>query len=283
MNTIKLGSKGPDVGKWQGIIGVKVDNDFGPATQAATVSWQRQHKLVADGIVGPATWNAALGTKADKPTVKTPGYVADNKAYQTAVNANKNLKLGLSDREIQYVVNDARGEGFYGGGWGAISKDAAAHGLRGDEGVGSNNWGAVQGTGSGGSFPHIDYHADGSAYVGRYKRYNTPEEGFADMAKVILGGGIRKAAGAAEIRAAINKGSMREAVMAQHANGYFELAPEKYLSAMLHNYDILTVNNEWKPLLSEKGGGIFSKILSAIGIAAAAVAGGYILSRTLRG
>ncbi|MEU1601432.1 peptidoglycan-binding domain-containing protein [Streptomyces sp. NPDC005708] len=36
-----------------------VDCDFGPATKAATVAWQRDHGLSADGIPGPKTFSAA--------------------------------------------------------------------------------------------------------------------------------------------------------------------------------------------------------------------------------
>lgn len=63
-STIRVGSTGPDVVKWQQIIGTDADGKFGPNTQAKTIEWQTQHKLVADGIVGPATWQAALGDPA---------------------------------------------------------------------------------------------------------------------------------------------------------------------------------------------------------------------------
>lgn len=62
--TIRKGSTGPDVVKWQGIIGVTADGKFGPATEAATKKYQAANKLTADGIVGPKTWEFALKTFA---------------------------------------------------------------------------------------------------------------------------------------------------------------------------------------------------------------------------
>jgi peptidoglycan hydrolase-like protein with peptidoglycan-binding domain len=54
--TLKVGSKGDDVKRWQRIIGVTDDGNFGPKTKAATQAWQSSHGLVADGVVGPKTW-----------------------------------------------------------------------------------------------------------------------------------------------------------------------------------------------------------------------------------
>lgn len=58
--TLRQGSKGDKVKLWQQLMGAKVDGEFGPATKAATVKWQAENHLKADGVVGNATWGLAL-------------------------------------------------------------------------------------------------------------------------------------------------------------------------------------------------------------------------------
>jgi hypothetical protein len=55
---LKLGSKGEQVKQLQRFLGLVVDGDFGPKTEAAVKKWQQDNKLVVDGIVGTQTWNA---------------------------------------------------------------------------------------------------------------------------------------------------------------------------------------------------------------------------------
>ena len=58
---LKIGSKGNAVIMVQGVIGAKPDGDFGPKTHNLVKFWQAQHKLTADGVVGPVTWKAMFG------------------------------------------------------------------------------------------------------------------------------------------------------------------------------------------------------------------------------
>lgn len=156
---------------------------------------------------------------------------------QWAYNIAKNAGTGLAPALIQYALTVGRGEGYYGLGWGSSA------------GAGSNNWGAVQGTGDAGYFEHKDHHADGSEYITKFKKYSTPEKGFADMARILFSGGTRGTTGANAIKKAIKSGNLKAAVDAQRANGYYELAADKYLAAVKKNYDELTANLKWPKLL----------------------------------
>ena len=60
MNTIKKGSKGNAVKVWQIIIGTTADGNFGSGTESMTKTWQKNHGLKADGIVGKNSWKTGL-------------------------------------------------------------------------------------------------------------------------------------------------------------------------------------------------------------------------------
>lgn len=62
--TIKKGDRGASVAKWQRLIGVTADGNFGAGTDAATRAYQTAHGLTPDGVVGVATWGAALDDKS---------------------------------------------------------------------------------------------------------------------------------------------------------------------------------------------------------------------------
>ena len=60
MNTIKKGSKGKSVKVWQIIIGTTADGNFGSGTENMTKTWQKNHGLMADGIVGKNSFKSGL-------------------------------------------------------------------------------------------------------------------------------------------------------------------------------------------------------------------------------
>lgn len=55
---LRQGAVGDHVRELQRALGVTVDGQFGPATRAAVVAFQRRHSLLPDGIVGQMTWAA---------------------------------------------------------------------------------------------------------------------------------------------------------------------------------------------------------------------------------
>ncbi len=64
MQTLRTGSQGPDVRRWQEFLAaqgydVTPDGNFGPHTAAATKAYQQAKGLTADGVVGDGTWAAA--------------------------------------------------------------------------------------------------------------------------------------------------------------------------------------------------------------------------------
>ena len=54
--TLRRGDSGDEVKALQTLLHLGADGQFGPDTEAAARRFQRDHKMVADGIVGPKTW-----------------------------------------------------------------------------------------------------------------------------------------------------------------------------------------------------------------------------------
>ena len=64
--SIQMGDSGVYVAELQGQLAdsgyaVAADGEFGPATREAVKEFQREHGLVADGMVGPATYSQLMG------------------------------------------------------------------------------------------------------------------------------------------------------------------------------------------------------------------------------
>jgi putative chitinase len=59
--TLRRGSKGDGVKRMQVKLGLTVDGDFGPGTEAALKKWQAANGLTADGVAGAKTLAKLLG------------------------------------------------------------------------------------------------------------------------------------------------------------------------------------------------------------------------------
>jgi hypothetical protein len=75
MNILRVGSSGPEVRQLQERLnatlrpspGLAPDGRFGPLTRTAVIRFQNDNRLVADGEVGPCTWNAVTGAETYRP------------------------------------------------------------------------------------------------------------------------------------------------------------------------------------------------------------------------
>lgn len=110
METLILGSTGPNVKLIQSLlnrIGYNsgpVDGFFGPQTQRAVMAFQRDNRLVSDGIVGPATWNVFEGLLSGYDTyIIRPGDTLYNIArrYYTTINAILTANPGINPNNLR--------------------------------------------------------------------------------------------------------------------------------------------------------------------------------------
>jgi peptidoglycan hydrolase-like protein with peptidoglycan-binding domain len=66
MRVLKKGTQGPDVKRWQNFLGgqgytyVIADGNFGAYTHKATIDFQKENNLTADGILGQQTLIIAM-------------------------------------------------------------------------------------------------------------------------------------------------------------------------------------------------------------------------------
>lgn len=104
--TLRKGDKGPHVGRLQSLLGgLKVDDDFGTATETRLRAWQRDHGLTADGIAGQKTWTSLGETWAGPATA--PGHDPRAAACVAALRDANEAWPGR-DRRSDGVMGDAR-------------------------------------------------------------------------------------------------------------------------------------------------------------------------------
>ena len=97
--TLRLHTRGPDVGVWQSFLGVGADGSFGPITKGATRVWQAAQGLVADGVVGPRTV-----ARANQELVQRAVASAEGKPLISRFTQAKNYTPGTSARVIDWIV-----------------------------------------------------------------------------------------------------------------------------------------------------------------------------------
>lgn len=173
--TLRLGSSGPDVLRWQRLLTgagfpTPETSAFDQPTDAQTKAWQTSRGLQADGVVGPASWEAMVGAPPDPDAAYCRAALVA--AWPRITGAEPNLA------EIQIAAANAKLES----GCGKASYTNRVTGERAQ----INNWGAVQRgpppCGPDG-FEATDTHADGTEYQFCYARYPTPEAGAAEMVR----------------------------------------------------------------------------------------------------
>ena len=99
---LKKGDNNENVKLMQQKLGIEpAVTNFGPKTEAAVQAWQSAHGLVADGIVGPATWAKIMGenTPPPPPPVQTIAPVGGLKLDK--------LKGHIPDAVIQMIPDTA--------------------------------------------------------------------------------------------------------------------------------------------------------------------------------
>lgn len=164
--TIKLGSKGDVVKEWQAIVGVPQTGIFDKVTDAATKKFQSAHALKPDGVVGPATWTAALGTSSQaasavaavtpKPQIAAPAQSAGKPPTASAakpaaakpastgiVTSKPTLKLGSAGKDVlvwQGYLEIPKTGIFAAPDEAATKKWQAANDLIADGVVGASSW-----------------------------------------------------------------------------------------------------------------------------------------------
>ena len=82
MNVLKYGSRGDDVKRLQRILHLYEDGIFGNMTKESVQSFQREHGLFPDGIVGDKTWSALL--KEEDSLVKSKRVIKEIIVHCTA-------------------------------------------------------------------------------------------------------------------------------------------------------------------------------------------------------
>lgn len=175
--TIRKGSTGADVLRWQGLLNAAGfvaphSGTFDDATETATRAWQGAKGLAADGVVGPASWEAMVGAAPDPDAEYCRAALIE--AWPIVTGAPATLP------ELQIAAANAKLESSCG-------KASYKNKVTGESSGVINNWGAVQAgpppCDPAKAFEATDTRADGTPYQWCFARYATPGAGAAEMVR----------------------------------------------------------------------------------------------------
>lgn len=154
--------------------------------------------------------------RAARRNVQRERPMNDREAKEVLRRAAHARGIPLGPRALQLVQAVARLETRYGTGWGGTCKGA---------GVGSHNWGAIQGPG----FACVDTHEDGTPYLTSFRAYPSPESGAAALVTQLWS--MRR------VRRVLQEDSIDVVGMAtaMRRSGYYEAPLERYVTAMRNN------------------------------------------------
>ena len=96
MEMLKEGSKGPEVKRLQGLLGVSADGMFGPATKKAVVRFQLGANISADGIVGNETWTLLLTRGPEREAI-------DEDTAKELINRSKESLIKMKEDTSENV------------------------------------------------------------------------------------------------------------------------------------------------------------------------------------
>lgn len=102
---LKVGSRGKEVKELQEFLNIGADGIFGVGTKTSVQKWQANNNLVADGIVGPATWDAmGLATTDNSEQIYTTenGLVVERHFLPIG-----EYKSGPTDKEYVFLHHTA--------------------------------------------------------------------------------------------------------------------------------------------------------------------------------
>ncbi len=131
MNTVQIGSSGPDVVTLQQDLAalnytISIDGQFGPGTQAVVIQFQNSKGLTADGVVGPATWGAINESMAS--SAPAPALIQGIDVSHFSGNINWGL---VPKDQVAYVFCKAtQGTGFKDGQFKTYMSGLAAQGMK---------------------------------------------------------------------------------------------------------------------------------------------------------